>query len=90
LGLEFGPSFCSDRVEPQGPVMLRYTRYRGTDMRWRFSDSRGDGVFGPRRREDKDSMVRGRGFAYRLLNEDPISLTADILRACDDQRSRPS
>ena len=29
-------------------------------------------------------------FAYRLLNEDPISLTADILRACDDQRSRPS
>jgi hypothetical protein len=27
--------------------------------------------------------------AYRLLNEDPISLTADILRACDDQRSRP-
>jgi hypothetical protein len=27
--------------------------------------------------------------AYRLLNEDPISLTADILRARDDQRSRP-
>jgi len=88
FGRRFGPFFFSDRVEPQGPLMLQYTRFRGTGMRWRFSDFWKCCI---RTADVEKTMLISNAvevLAYRPFSEDPIYLSADMRRACDDQRSR--